>query len=403
MPSNVKPDVPVPAKHAPFLDLLRAVAAFLVVIGHTRNLLFTSIADVDHPGLLTKGFWLVTVLEHEAVVIFFVLSGYLVGGTIVNSLRRQAFDLTSYLVARFARIYIVYAPALVVTALIFWCGGIFLTDPGGDSVRPLFSEAQPDFGGLRPALCHFAAVQGFLCTEWKQNPALWSLGYEWVLYLFAPAILGLVVARGLRGVRLAGVVLLLFGAAAMSVNLKEWAFWFTAWFLGVAAFRVSGTWRLPMAVGLVGLAIVVCGMPFARSQIIDMMTVDLAIAIGAALALACRPLVALAIAPRFFGWAAGFSYSLYATHFPMIFLTAMLLQNVGFPTARMQPTLLAFSEFGLCILISVGFAYVFSLFTERQTDRLRSWLRAAMTQSDQRPAQVRKTGAIESGALRVTG
>ena len=133
------------------------------------------------------------------------------------------------------RIYIVYGPALVVTGLVFWIGSGLFKDFGGDTIRPLFSEQQLDFGGLRLALCHIAGLQGFLCGAWKQNPALWSLGYEWVLYLFAPAILGLLMMRGALSVRLAAVALLLCGAAAMSIDFGDVAFWFAAWFLGVIA------------------------------------------------------------------------------------------------------------------------------------------------------------------------
>src|SRR5580704_5830907 len=233
MLTRVKTGTVALANHSPLLDLLRAGAAWLVLFGHTRNWFFTNIGAVENPGLLLKGFWLITALEHEAVVIFFVLSGFLVGGAIVNSINKKSFDLTNYLIARFARIYIVYVPALIVTALTFWIGRSLFQDFGADTIRPLFSEAQPDLGGLRSALCHFAGVQGFLCETWKQNPALWSLGYEWALDLFAPAILGLILGQGAWGLRLVGVILLLFGAAAMSADLKVWSFWFAAWFLGI--------------------------------------------------------------------------------------------------------------------------------------------------------------------------
>lgn len=158
------------ANHSPLLDFLRAGSAFLVLLGHTRNWFFSNIGAVDQPGPLLKLFWLVTVLEHEGVVIFFILSGFLVGGHILNGMARGSFNLVGYLSARFARIYIVYVPALIVTGLVFTVGRATLQDFGGDTIRPLFAEAQPYFGGLRGALCHLAGLQGFSCPPWRQIP-----------------------------------------------------------------------------------------------------------------------------------------------------------------------------------------------------------------------------------------
>ena len=68
---------------------------------------------------------------------------------------------------------------------------------------------------------------------------LWTLGYEWVLYLFAPAVFGLLMLRGAWSIRLIGIVILFFGALTMSENLVECLFWFAVWFLGAAAGRLS--------------------------------------------------------------------------------------------------------------------------------------------------------------------
>jgi len=96
---------------------------------------------------------------------------------------------------RFARIYVVYVPALVMTALVFAIGLAVLSDRGSIFVVR-FLRCPVDFGGGRQALCHAAGLQGFACAAWKQNPPLWSLGYEWALYLVAPILLGLLASRG---------------------------------------------------------------------------------------------------------------------------------------------------------------------------------------------------------------
>ena len=300
--------------------------------------------------------------------------------------------------ARFARIFIVYIPALIITALIFFFGNRYLQDFGGDTIRPLFSEYQSNFGGLRDALCHLSGVQGFACQTWRENPALWSLGYEWVLYLFAPSILALVLGRGMVSVRLVGIALLLCGACAMSTGITDCLFWFSTWFLGVIAWKVSATMRLPAWAGLMALGAAGVGMAVSRLNIVDGLVTDILIAISISMAVASRPLTSIDIAPRFFQWTASFSYSLYATHLPVIFLTLAALQNLNLPTHKIVPSRLAFSEFGIVVLTALAFAYLFSLFTERQTERLRTWLKSVLMPGAS-SASIQKVDELDKPAL----
>ena len=68
------------------LDFIRWSAAMLVVVAHARHLLFVDyyLLVYKDPTFLhsisNKLFYFITGLGHEAVVLFFVLSGYLVGG-----------------------------------------------------------------------------------------------------------------------------------------------------------------------------------------------------------------------------------------------------------------------------------------------------------------------------------
>ncbi len=79
------------------LDALRGAAALIVFANHTRALYFTSplatppSSSETHKSTVKQGAPAETVGEikfaSEAVVIFFVLSGYLVGGSVIRSLR----------------------------------------------------------------------------------------------------------------------------------------------------------------------------------------------------------------------------------------------------------------------------------------------------------------------------
>jgi len=358
--------------HWPLLDFLRAAAALLVLFWHTRDAYFHYTDVLAQPGLLLKLFYFVTGLAGEAVVIFFVLSGFLIGGSLADSLQRGSFDLVRYLIARFVRIYIVYIPALVITEAVFLFGSLLLGDPGAGDNRPLFSQQQMDFGGVSQAICHLAGLQGFSCIPWEQNPALWSLGYEWALYLFAPAIIGLVVWKASPGLRLSGGVLVCAIAATVCHYPSDAVFWFSAWFLGVGSYRVLRAGLVPLPAGLLGAGLIIAGLAMRLLSSAGVLETDAIVAAGTAMVIACRPIVEFRLAPRVSGWAAGFSYTLYAIHFPLIYLIVAIFQNIGFPTDQGPPSPLLFMEFGVTIAICLLAAFLVSLVFERRTGQIRA-------------------------------
>lgn len=278
-----------PPNHWPVLDFLRATAALLVLFAHTRGSYFVNTDVMAQPGLFLKLFYSNTALGSQAVVIFFVLSGFLIGGSLADSMQRDSFDLVRYLIARFVRIYIVYLPALVITEAVFLFGSLLLSDPGAGDNRPLFSQQQMDFGGVSQAICHLAGLQGFSCPPWNQNPPLWSLGYEWALYLSAPAIIGLIVWRASPGLRLIAIALVCAIVAAVCPHPKEGVFWFIVWFLGAGSYRVLRGGRVPLPAGLLGAGLIIAGMAMALLRAASDLETGTIIAAGTALAIACRP------------------------------------------------------------------------------------------------------------------
>jgi peptidoglycan/LPS O-acetylase OafA/YrhL len=363
------------SNHWPLLDFLRATAALLVLFAHGRAFYFLYISFDDEPNVFLKLFYFITGLGHEAVVIFFVLSGFLIGGSLTTSMSRGDFDLPRYLIARFTRIYAVYLPALVITQGIFVLGSLVPNNPGD---TPLFSSQQLDFGGVSQAVCFLSGLQGFSCPAWKQNQPLWSLGFEWALYLFAPAIIQLIVWKASRGLRLLGIALVCAIAATICRHHDpiEAVFFIGAWFLGAGSYCLLRAQLVPLPVGLIGAGLMIAGM-FLAHRYPDypqrQTMTDIMIAAGAAIAIACRPLAAFPLAPRFFGWAAGFSYTLYAIHLPLILFIVTLFQNIGYPP-DIPPSPAAFMEFGVTIAICILTAFLVSLVTERKTGDLRAAL-----------------------------
>jgi peptidoglycan/LPS O-acetylase OafA/YrhL len=67
-----------------FLNFSRWSAALLVLVNHARHLILVDLEEVKQQTLFVKALYFVTGLGHEAVVIFFVISGFLVGGVTLD-------------------------------------------------------------------------------------------------------------------------------------------------------------------------------------------------------------------------------------------------------------------------------------------------------------------------------
>jgi peptidoglycan/LPS O-acetylase OafA/YrhL len=163
-----------------YLDIVRLTAAVLVVLAHYCQHGIVSAA--------LRPF--VPELGREAVVIFFVLSGFV----IAYSTARKAVSLRQYAVARCARIYSVAAPILLLAFL-------------------LAMLVQPDFQIARWYL-YLPMHLLFTGELWNlsQTPPLltpyWSLGFEVWYYVFFGALM---YSRGRVRILLAAVILLVMG------------------------------------------------------------------------------------------------------------------------------------------------------------------------------------------------
>ena len=96
-----------------YMHQVRWLAAFFVVIGHLRSLMFVNYAAVEHKNVFIRLFYFLTGFGHQAVMVFFVLSGFLIGGKVVLLVRQNRFTTVDYLINRISRIYIVLIFALM--------------------------------------------------------------------------------------------------------------------------------------------------------------------------------------------------------------------------------------------------------------------------------------------------
>lgn len=147
-----------------YLDLLRLVAAIEVFVFHLGG--FTALG-------VPQGLW--NSYGHEAVTIFFVLSGFVIrhaAGT-----RDSTFQ--EFAISRLTRVYSVALPCLVLT---------FLFDRIGHQIDPNM------YSGLTPhgsSLLRLGIGAGMLNEAWVSvqilsNTPYWSISYEfWYYFIFA--------------------------------------------------------------------------------------------------------------------------------------------------------------------------------------------------------------------------
>lgn len=239
--------------HLPWLDLLRFIAAMVVLIGHYRASSFVEyglLADSDK-NILTQSFYLLTRMGGEAVLMFFVLSGYLIMGRGIEKCWQGTFDIRRYSVDRFARIMLPLVSVLVLLVVVdYICGFRFswLVIAGN-----LFS------------------LQGVLC-----GPAvgpLWSLSYEVWFYILFGAVAWLILkfrreSSGIVQYANGGICCVLAVCVSFMVFTELSPHYLFIWCMGGLAYliRPKCRSRLILILSLIGIALFVLIMEFAKDS-----------------------------------------------------------------------------------------------------------------------------------------
>ena len=211
----------------------------MVVAEHARSMIFLDYGDgVQATGLmlwLKKAFYLLTGFGHEAVMVFFVISGYLVGGKVWSLSAQGKFGWKRYLADRTSRLYAVLFVALLLGAAMDWTGLHFFNRYGlydmsnavavGAVVKPAADSLT-----LKDFVFNALFLQTIVGPTFGSNGPLWSLANEWWYYILFPALVALVFRRSVAGVitslaiavalvwMLPGEILLLFGVWVLGVG-----------------------------------------------------------------------------------------------------------------------------------------------------------------------------------------
>jgi len=376
------------------LDLVRGLAALAVLLFHVRYRFFLDYSEVPAPGVLAKTWYLLTSFGHDAVMVFFVLSGFLVGGAVVRARRTGRWNLRQYATSRIVRLYVVLIPALLLT--LFWDrlglyafgGNPIYTGAAASYRHDFFSVASR--AGTGSLLGNLFFLQGVSVPPFGSNDALWSLAFEGWYYLVFPLLVIPFAASSSPRLRLGAVLAVAVVSWFVGPTITKY---FATWLFGVVVAMMPASRflsrRATYWITAAGLAVsswvAMTHLHAIRVALGDsLLVIDSSVAAAFALWLY---VCAHDDAPahdnpyaRIARGLAGFSFTLYAVHLPvLVFLRAWLVPGTPWtPSADVIALGLALAA------VAALYAYGIASVTEAHTERVRRW---ALAGARVRPAR----------------
>ncbi|TWT65553.1 acyltransferase family protein [Crateriforma conspicua] len=246
----------VQKRYFPLLDVLRGPAAMLVFAEHWRNLFFVDFAVLENPSAITNVFYLLTGAGHQAVMIFFVLSGCVIAHVMQTMNDRDRWSWSSYLSARLTRLWVVLIPALVLTAGWDFLGMTILSGPSsiysGTGFGNIVNAPVQESSSLLDFLGNAIFLQTILVPTFGSNGPLWSIAFEFVYYLVYPAMVIACLLKSRLWKRLLCVV---FAAALLYLGGRPIAGSFPIWLAGTACYAVFRKWPARPQIAFLGFVL----------------------------------------------------------------------------------------------------------------------------------------------------
>jgi peptidoglycan/LPS O-acetylase OafA/YrhL len=277
-------------------------------------------------GLDTPLHQISSITSEYAVIVFFILSGYLITHSLEMNIERNVkLRLDIYLVARIARLYPPLLYAIGVSATVFLAMDVFgLPGRNGALILPgdLYAAREVvhlSLGEIKNALF---LLQGML----EINGPLWSLYIEAKLYILFACLLVLITEGSIVRKLVCALVFYFVAKAGLSLN-PGFATYAAIWLIGALAYYVwnerGSRWnRIGICVALIAAAefwVVL------KDEVQPLIVASQAIIAVLIAWLMFKLRLRVPASQRL----SDSSYSLYATHFPVIMLAQSLLISTG--------------------------------------------------------------------------
>lgn len=207
------------------LNWIRAVCSILVVFGHARFFYpDQDLSRFEEFSLFKLVLLSPTSLAMESVAIFFLISGFLVGGQIWRNVHSGIFHWKRFLVDRLTRLWIVLIPGLILSGIV------------ANLIKHNFNSLNFSTEDFSTIGCNFVFMMPTRCQPYASNESLWTLGYEFYFYLFFAFSVMLFKKNSSlisKLINTLGIAAVLF---VFSIELLSLFF---AWFMGYLVFMFS--------------------------------------------------------------------------------------------------------------------------------------------------------------------
>ena len=312
-------------------------------------------------------------------MIFFILSGFFISASIFKAVSDNRWSWLSYLLVRLARLYVVLIPALLLTA-VFDLSGIYFS--GADSIYSghslignIVSFKVSDHLTVNNFLTNLFFLQRIFSPPFGSNAPLWSLSYEFWYYMIFPLLVLSFVSNNNKHKLLqllAALLLLCMVGKTISIYFLIWLFGAFIHFTSKFELKRKLKYLMLYLSGIVFLATLgaVRVKLFSGSETFSDFILAIFFSIFLYAILQDRSPCHSELYKKIAHKIAGFSYTLYLVHLPiLIFCNSLILKNQRWQPEPLQLTI----GLGIFAFVII-YAYLISMVTEAQTEKVRSKL-----------------------------
>jgi peptidoglycan/LPS O-acetylase OafA/YrhL len=313
-----------------WLDLVRAIAALEVFFGHLRALVFKNYW-VGPTGFVKKVFYFFTGFSHEAVIIFFILSGFFITGAIMKARKAGKFSYLNYGLDRLVRLWIVLIPGLILTLIVDRLGlHYFGSNPAYTGTLEYTGNIHVDANlNIGTFIGNIFFLQTILVNTFGSNAPLWSLSNEFWYYVLFPVVLSAFYSKKM-------IAKVLFFILAVGICLfigNKILLYFLIWLIGSALYFVQSNFpaptnRLRNLIFVFGFTTFIIFFYLLRTTGSVNWGMEFVSGILTGILCYCGLYSSLrsVTGSRIISFFSGFSYSLYIIHLPIcIFITSFLV------------------------------------------------------------------------------